>query len=716
MEVARSLLLLDARRVRPERWMAYARLSPSAIMVAGPKRSFRTALLTLVLGSLAITVGVIGAVGFFNSMNSLNELKSRQYDLTSRLMRLEINRLLTAPAKLVASLETLTARGLMPATDSERMAEFLAELLREEPELTWLSYSDAATGRFMGAWRDEDGSIVLNLSQPEVNEGRAREFRLAQDGSLEPVERDLEGGYDPRERPWFQAAADSEGPVWSDIYEFNDGEIGITLSQAVRDEAGELQGVLTADFSLEAINRFLDRINADKKRVLVLTTPDGQVLGQSANLGETVKPYVQGLLDALPGGLEALSQHDRTTFDYRQNGEKMVALAELDEVMPGFSAVAIVSATESQFIGSVLHNARMTIATGFGALVVAALIAFYLAARMARPLSAISADLARVAQFDLTKQAPPSSFVHEISVVSESVERMKAGLRSFGKYVPTTLVRRLLMQGQDAELGGQERELSIFFADLAGFTRISEQLTPAETVELMREYFDLATEAVESHEGTVDKFLGDGVLAFFNAPLPVEDHAKKACRAAIRIRDRLAAGQPARTAAGKPDLRVRIGITTGEVLVGNIGTADRFAYTVLGDTANLAARLESLNKQYGTSIMAAESVVETAGPEFIWRKLDRVAVKGRTSGTLVYELLGEAGEVAEETLKMRARYEAGLEAYFARNFDAAEQAFNEACGCLPEDPATQVMLERLRGFHTSPPGADWDGVHVALTK
>jgi len=685
-------------------------------MVAGPKRSFRTALLTLVLGSLAITVGVIGAVGFFNSMNSLNELKARQYDLTSRLMRLEINRLLTAPAKLVTSLDALTERGLMPADDSGRMAEFLGELLREEPELTWLSYSDATTGRFMGAWRDKDGSIVLNLSQPGINEGRAREFRLDQDGQLQPFHRDLEGGYDPRERAWFQEAAKSTGPVWSEIYEFNDGEIGITLSQAVRDEGGNLKGVLTADFSLQAINRFLDRINADKKRVLVLATPDGQVLGQSSNLGESVAPYVERLLSELPGGLAAISERDRATFDYRQEGEKMVALAELDEVMPGFSVVAIVSATESQFIGSVLHNARMTIATGFGALIVAALIAFYLAARMARPLSAISADLARVAQFDLSKQAPTSSFVHEISVVSESVERMKAGLRSFGKYVPTTLVRRLLMQGQDAELGGQERELSIFFADLAGFTRISEQLTPAETVDLMREYFDLATEAVESHEGTVDKFLGDGVLAFFNAPLPVEAHAVKACRAALQIRDRLAAGQPARSAAGKPELQVRIGITTGEVLVGNIGTADRFAYTVLGDTANLAARLESLNKQYGTSIMAAEAVVQATADAFAWRKLDRVAVKGRTSGTLVYELLGEKGQVPEETLTMRTRYEAALEAYFARDFSGAETAFTEAQRCCPEDPATRVMLDRLKDFRNAPPDEDWDGVHVALSK
>ncbi len=689
-------------------------------MIAPQQRSFRTALLILVIGSLLVTVAVIGSIGFSNSLRSLKELQAIQYDLTAQLMRQEARRLLYPPTQMVAGLVAKARQGSLPVETPERLAADLGGLLRYQPDLAWLSYSDAATGQFTGAWRNSEGEIILNLSHPDVEGGRPREWLLLPGGTFESYSRTLPDGYDPRTKPWFVAAAASRTPVWSDIYLFEEGEPGITYSQAVRRPiTDELMGVVTADFTLDGISRFLDSLGRENKRLLLFATPAGAVIGKSSNLpgADGVDAQMSALLAALPEPLDQIAVGQPLHFSYRNDGMKLIAIAARDEDVPGFPVITMVAADENQFLGSVIRNARMTVITGFGALLTATLVAFFLAARMARPLAAISADLARVAQFDLARQPPAQSLVREITVVGESVERMKAGLRSFSKYVPTTLVRRLLAHGQEAELGGSERELTIFFADLAGFTSISEQLTPAETVETMREYFELATVAVETHEGTLDKFLGDGVLAFFNAPLNVPDHAIKACEAALMIRDKLVAAEPTRQAAGQPLLRVRIGMATGEVLVGNIGTNDRFAYTVVGDTANLAARLESLNKQYGTRLIAAGSTVQAVGSRFVWRQIDRVAVVGRSGGTDVYELLARQGEVRPEMERLKATYETALAAYYSGDFSAALAGFESALALAPEDKASRVLLSRVQALLKEPPApGTWDGIFIAAEK
>ena len=190
----------------------------------------------------------------------------------------------------------------------------------------------------------------------------------------------------------------------------------------------------------------------------------------------------------------------------------------------------------------------------------------------------------------------------------------------------------------------------------------------------LAEYLDVMTGAIREHDGTVDKFMGDGIMAFWNAPNPLPDHAARACRAALRAQERLAAMRERWAAAGRPTFRARIGLHSGEVLVGTLGTAERFSYTAIGDAVNLASRLEGQNKSYGTYILASEDVRAAAGPDFEWRRLDRVAVVGRAEPTAVYELLGEVGQVSPAVLAARELYEAALDAYFAQRFDEAPPA------------------------------------------
>jgi adenylate cyclase len=303
-----------------------------------------------------------------------------------------------------------------------------------------------------------------------------------------------------------------------------------------------------------------------------------------------------------------------------------------------------------------------------------------------------------------------------VAVVSGATERMKKSLRSFGRYVPTDLVRSLLADGREARLGGALRPLTLFFSDVQGFTSVSEGLPPQALVESLGGYLDACVGAIAAAGGTVDKFVGDGIVAFFGAPREDARHAASGCRAALAVQAALAQARPAWEASGRPAFRTRIGLHTAEVVVGNIGTPERFAYTVIGDGVNLAARLEALNKAYGTWVLASDATREAAGPGVEWRPVDRVAVVGRASGTEVFELLGEAGRVPAAVLEARDLHAEGLAAYFARRFEDAARCFAEAAALRPDDKASPALAGRARAFAAAPPTAAWTGVDVRTEK
>jgi adenylate cyclase len=278
-------------------------------------------------------------------------------------------------------------------------------------------------------------------------------------------------------------------------------------------------------------------------------------------------------------------------------------------------------------------------------------------------------------------------------------------------------VRELLVQKQDAIRGGKLRELTLFFSDISNFTKISEHLNPTEVVEELGDYFELITDIIENeYGGTLDKFVGDGVVAFFGAPREVANHAELACRAALKIQERLFSLGTEKRLSGSRFFKTRIGLHTGEVLVGNIGTPKRFAYTVIGDAANLTSRIEGLSKIYGTRILASAETKNAQHAEFEWRCIDRVAVLGRSRSTEIYELLGMKGEIDGPDLEARDQYEIALQRYFARDFESAISLFEKALRLRPMDKACEVLRLRCQNLLADPRRNDWSGVFEAAEK
>jgi adenylate cyclase len=295
-----------------------------------------------------------------------------------------------------------------------------------------------------------------------------------------------------------------------------------------------------------------------------------------------------------------------------------------------------------------------------------------------------------------------------------ALSTMKLGLRSFASYVPRGLVRSVLASGQAAELGGRTKTMTFFFSDLAGFTTLSEQMSPDALAKLLGGYFDEMTRIISDENGTVDKFIGDAIMAFWNAPGDEPNHAARACVAALRCQLRLAGMR--RENPQLAAVHARIGLATGEALVGNIGSTDRMNYTVMGDTVNLASRLEAINKQYATSILVSETTFEAVRDVIVGRPVDLIAVKGKSRGTVVYELLCERQGADEQDQKFAEACAAAFASFRNRDFEAATQRWIDALAIRPDDVSATQLLERARSLAAAPPPADWTGLVVMKDK
>ncbi len=346
-------------------------------------------------------------------------------------------------------------------------------------------------------------------------------------------------------------------------------------------------------------------------------------------------------------------------------------------------------------------------------IVLAGLLSAWLAQRLiAAPLIKVVNEIRHVERFDLDKVQRHPSRLTEIDNLSSAIGDMAQGLAAFRKYIPADLVRRLISDGNGARLGGAVRPMSVMFIDLAGFTGMSERLGD-RIIPLLSRYLDVVSAQIQDAGGTIDKFIGDAVMAFWGAPSPNPDHAVDCCRAAL-------ACQRAVDAAGLVDdhgekVKIRIGINSGDMLVGNIGSEVRLNYTVIGDAVNIASRLESTNKSYGSTIIIGPETRRLACDRIVVRELDRLAVYGRAGGLQIYELLGMAGE-CEELREWVAAYEAGLAAWRAGDFAGAIGQFEQARKLRQSDAASSLMIERCRHQIENPTAEDWDGTTVARTK
>lgn len=293
----------------------------------------------------------------------------------------------------------------------------------------------------------------------------------------------------------------------------------------------------------------------------------------------------------------------------------------------------------------------------------------------------------------------------------------KAMIRDmFGQYLSPKVVEDLVEDPTKIQLGGEEREMTAFFSDIAGFSGISENLSPSELVQVLNEYLTEMCNIIIGFEGTVDKFEGDAIIAFWGAPTVQADHARLSCYASIDMNERLVELRDHWAEAGVPQLRVRMGLNSGPMVVGNMGSVQRMNYTIMGDAVNVAARLEGANKAYGSKMMIAESTFLGCESDIDARELDTIRVVGKTEPVKVYELLARKNQTTGQMAELVARFAQGLEAYKSMRFDDAIKLFEECLEIMPEDGPSQTYRARCQVYLENSPGDDWDGVFVLTEK
>jgi len=366
---------------------------------------------------------------------------------------------------------------------------------------------------------------------------------------------------------------------------------------------------------------------------------------------------------------------------------------------------------ENDFMEITKKNTFIIIFVSLVTLLLSFLIGLLISNSITHELNALADETEKIREFDLDNPVRIDSRLVEIHQMGESFYNMEIGLRSFSKYVPSEIVRFLIQSGQEAELGGENRVLSVCFSDIADFTTISESLTPNRLVTDLGDYLSEMSSIVLRNGGTIDKYIGDAIMAFWNAPMDCADHAFQACKSAIESHKRLEELRGTRwKEEQKPLFKARFGINTGELVVGNMGSDRRMNYTVLGDTVNLASRLEGINKMYNTFIICSEFTYEMVKDNIACRILDVVRVKGKTKPVAIYEVVGFKDDLSAEMEQFINEYADALKYYMNRQFNDALKIFTRLQIQKPGDTPSKLLKDRCQRYLINPPGSAWDGV------
>jgi adenylate cyclase len=478
------------------------------------------------------------------------------------------------------------------------------------------------------------------------------------------------------------------------------------------------QGVLAIVIEYTRFAQFLSQLAVGKSGAAFILRRDGTVIAapdpdaDEINMqrsDQPLLPIAQGAMKQAGssyGGDNKIAGQVRLVAAGNAYAVSLTPLA-----FPGWTLATVIP--EAEFLGPIERTIRLLL-IGLAILIVAAgILSAWLARRViAAPLIMVVDEVKHVARFDLDKVRRHASGLIEIENLSNAIADMAGGLAAFRKYIPADLVKTLVSEGIEPRPGGSIRAMTVLFADIAGFTGLSERLGD-QIVPLLSSYLDTLSREVSDHGGTIDKFIGDAVMAFWGAPAANADHAVDACRAALACQRALRASELTDD-SGRP-LRIRIGVNSGDMLVGNIGSEFRLNYTVIGDAVNIASRLEGANKEYGTVIIIGEETRRLAGDDIQVRELDRLMVYGRAGGIAIYELLDMA-EPGAMPAAWVALYEAGLAAYRTRDFAAAVNLFQQVLEARPSDQPARVMLERSSQHLASPPGEDWEATNAMKAK
>jgi adenylate cyclase len=612
----------------------------------------------------------------------------------------------------------LIKRGLLDPNNSDLM-NYMFHLVKKSPIIEGALWGDKQ-GNFIYAEENynKNGKVIMEVIDRRKQPPEGSDFEYSEDGTIVNRKYLTDLSYDPRLRPWYLQGENAHETSWTNVYLYPKTSMYfISCVTPVYDKKNKFLGVFALDVRLDNLQRFIENYKISKNGMIYFVNNKGDLLVFPKIKNNVIEPKarLRNLSDfTMPWLVKSLQYYNKTgqqRFKLNYNGETYLfsykPLPFLNEY--GWYVVVVVPRSDFTRDLELLHS--ISLGTNFLTFSLAIMLLLILVNRFVKPIRYLVRETEKIKNFDLDDEIKIHSRIKEVLSLRDAIISMKSGLRAFQKYVPKSLVKKLIETNEDTRVGGVKKPLAIFFSDIRNFATIAEMMDPDLLMIHLDEYFEHLSYIITEAHGTIDKYIGDSMMAFWGAPYAFEKPVYYAALAAIRCQKKLIELNKSWSKQGKPVLLTRIGIHFGDAIVGNLGSSERFNYTAIGDVVNTANRLEALNKNYGTKIIVSHEVYQLIKDDFILCMIDWVTVRGKMNSGRIYELIAEKGDVLTFNV---ARYceifQKGFDAYTKQNWDSAISLFEECSDIYPEDSVAPIFVARCNHFKLNPPPETWDGV------
>lgn len=618
--------------------------------------TLRINILTLFLTLVIIAFAAVLLFMKYKNYESIDELTENRMRSVAGEIDGKIDDLFSAAEDLIegsAPLFTIPSEELLQNSNSlrqymlavEKNYDNIAYFYVANPEGVFLEVGDVRllSRKTYASHRDPlPKDATFNWSQIEPLGDKYIETILYYNRDLKQVGSETyeQTQYDPRTRPWYIGAKETRKLYWTDIYLFYETKNwGVTASLPLYNDKGEFLGVVGADLSFELLSRFLLNQTIGKHGKAFIVDSTGRIVIPDASL------IHESPLDpnAASEALLLYKSEGENNFQLTFNSKRYIAHIEPFPVKLKKDWALVMLVPFDDFFAefeNTQHHAFLIVLLILG---LSSIAVFYFARRISKPIVILSREIDKIRQMQLYSDTRVESRIREIHLMDESIASMRSAVRSFARYVPKEIVHRLFSQHKEIELGGEKKEVTVLFTDIADFTTITEEQPTDLLMKLLAEYFDGLSKIILENQGTIDKYIGDSIMAFWNAPAPVEDHTALCAETVLRCVAYVHAFNDERRKKGEPIFHTRFGINTGVAIAGNIGTPERMNYTLMGDIVNTASRLQNKNKDYGTEILISEEVAKRLEGRYTIRLIDHAEVKGKKDKLALYELIGRIG-------------------------------------------------------------------------
>lgn len=686
------------------------------IMFKSFKISIRLSIITLFVLLLSVIGFTIITINYVALNKILSSSAKTLIEQTSLLVKERVHMYLRPLSHDLIEMSHTLNQGIVDPNNIKQFDRFLTARIRYKPEI-FMIYYGTVKGDFYGV--DHETPNVIGLTQIVNSVTPPQSIRYELDDASNIIKtKYLTKYYDPRIRPWYQQAVEAGKPIWTNIYMFyvfdkSDYLVpGITAAAPIYDEKKNLTGVLALDLTIDGIQHFIRNLQVTENAMIYITNEKQQVIAyrnpfQTQDIrGEKLTPKLIRKFN-IPL-VSFIRQHSKplvSSYQY-QGKQYFLAYQPITETIADPWNITIIVPAEDVLAPLEILSIRALLLT-FIVLFIGALIARYISRKISHPIIQLAKEAEEITQLNLSPRPLLKTVIKEISYMDKSLSNMRTSLASFQRYIPSSLVKKLISSGKIAQVGGQNQNITVLFSDIKDFTKLAEETDPQQLMTYLSDYFQTMTEAVISHQGTVDKYIGDAVMAFWNAPFPDKRHAFHACETAVNMLERVEKLNSHNREYGLPEFAIRIGINTGEAVVGNVGSEDRLNFTALGDTVNLASRLEVINKTYHSQIIISAATYKKVENKFSFRLLDEVAVRGKRKGTAIYELLATPN--IENLEQYKKEFKIAFTSYQRGEWEQSLLLFKKIPPAFPGDQLANIYMDRCQRLINSPPLV-WDGI------